>query len=141
MTLAPRQGGVEHGALRPGGTVTFTVTGQSGDRVPCTGATLLRSSANPVAPNDWLTFSATLVPTNHDVFDVTGSVTFFVGDGTVSCAGGNVAALVSDVATCSVPAGTLTVLSSYAVSATYAGSGDYDASSAALTDRTSNSTA
>ncbi len=92
---------------------------------------------NPVAVDELVTFSAALVPADDDAFDVTGSVTFSVGGGTVSCAGGNGVALVNDVATCSVPAGTLAARSSYAVSASYPGSDGYGASSAALTERTS----
>ena len=182
-----------HLPLRPGGTVTFTVTGKSGDQLSCTAGNAaqvvgtsaycllpagvlktsdapysvsasysgdgnyagssasaslaiaprttrltVRSSANPVAPAAQVTFSATLVPANRDPAPVTGTVTFSIGGGTVTCGGGNVAALVDDVATCSVPAGALAARSSYAVTATYSGSGDYLASSAALTERTSN---
>ena len=103
---------------------------------PLTTSTVVTTSASPATPGTAVRLTATVTgPTNEAA--PAGSVTFTVvgNDGSSAlCTGSNTVALVGSTATCTLAAGQLRASGvSYAVTANYAGTADFAASSAGLT--------
>jgi hypothetical protein len=103
---------------------------------PLATSVAVTSSANPAAPGTAVTLTATVSGPADEASPTTGNVVFAVNgsDGSqATCATSDTAALDGSTATCVLPAGQLRAAgSSYTVTATYAGGGDFASSSGTL---------